>query len=208
MRIRFWRTTSSRTRFSHFIDMPFQRRDFVELVDLGPLMLVGNIAFDERDRHQALAGAHRNHLVQRRRRVDDGLARRALERDRQIAELDRQLAALVSRRVIDEYRARKVGPDARIPDLNQRRVGVPPVLHARLVAAEQRRRDLFGQGEIHEFARARKGRVHDLNRFGVLRIGVVRLQIVLGHVRRIRYPALDESKLAAQRHEPRDLGRR
>ena len=89
--------------------------------------------------------------------------------------------------------------------MKQRGVGVGSVFHARLVAAQQRRRHALGHGEIDEFARARECTVHDLNRVGVLRIGQIGLQVVLGHVRGIRYAAIHESQLPAKRHEALDL---
>ena len=75
MRIRFCRTTSSRTRFSHRMRVAFQGRDLVELVDLHPLVLVGDQALDERDRYQPLAGAYRHDFVQQGRRIDDRFSR-------------------------------------------------------------------------------------------------------------------------------------
>jgi hypothetical protein len=58
------------------------RGDFVQLVDLQALVLVGDVAFDECDRHEPLARAHGHHLVQQCRGIDDGLAGRALECER------------------------------------------------------------------------------------------------------------------------------
>ena len=90
--------------------------------------------------------------------------------------------------------------------MNQRGIRMGPVFHARRVAAKQRRCHVFGHGEVDEFARARERNAYDLNRFGIFRIAVIDLQIVLRYVCRIRYPAADESQFAAERREPPDLG--
>jgi hypothetical protein len=66
---------------------------------------------------------------------------------------------------------------------------------------------MFRHGEVDEFARARERTAYDLNGFGVFRIGLINLQIVLRLVGGIRYPAIDESQLTAECREPRDLGR-
>src|SRR5438034_11109556 len=81
------------------------------------------------------------------------------------------------------------------------------VFHTRLVAAQQRRRHAFGHGEVDELARPCERSAYDLNGFGVLRIGVVHLQIVLRYIGWIRHAAADEVQFAAEADEPRDLGR-
>ena len=151
--------------------------------------------------------AHRNDLVQRRRRVDDRLAGGTLDRNGQVADLDRQLTAFVGRRVGDEDRAREVGAQPRIAELDQRRVGVAPVFHSGLVAAQERRRDVLGHREIHELARAPERTADDLHRLDVSRVAQVGLEVVLRRVGGIRRAPVDEPNLARERREPRDLGR-
>ena len=182
--------------------------DFVQLVDLHPLVLVGDVALDEGDRDEPLARAHGHDLVQQRRRIDDRLARRALERQRLVPHDHRELAALVGRGIADEDCAGQVRADLHVGQLDDRRVGVRAVLHARLVATQERRRDALGQREARKLARAGHRVADDLHRFRVLGVGRVGLQVLLARVRGIRDAAIDELELARERDEARAfLGR-
>ena len=168
-------------------------------------MLVGDQALDERDCHQALAGAHRHDFVQQRRRIDDGLACGALERKRLVAGDDRELATLVGRGVGDEYRTRQIRAETGTGELDDRRVGMCAVLHSRLISAQQRRRDAPGHREIDELARARERCLQDLHRLGVLRVARVGLLVLLCHVGGIRRAPIDEPEPGGQLVEARDL---
>ena len=61
-----------------------------------------------------------------------------------------------------------------------------------------------GTPRVH---RARRIRADDLHRLAVLGVTLVRLQVLLGRVGRVRCPAIDEAQFAAQGRKPRDLGR-
>ena len=61
----------------------------IPIGDGSPLVLIGDTTLNKCDRHQALPRAHRDNLMQRRRGVDDGIARRTLECNRLIPDLNR-----------------------------------------------------------------------------------------------------------------------
>ena len=185
----------------------FERGDLVQLVDLHTLVLIGDEALDERDSDQALARAYRHHLVQERRRVDDGLPGKTLERHGLVARHDRELAALVRGGVAHENRAGQVRAETRGRDLDDRRIRMGAVFHAGLVAAQERRRDALRHREVDELPRAHQSRLQHLDGLRVLCVPRIRLQIVLRDVRRVRHPPLDETQLARQLAQSADLRR-
>ncbi len=86
------------------------------------------------------------------------------------------------------------------------RICMGAILHARFVAAEERRRDPLGKGEIPERAAALECFDHDLGGFQVTRIALVGLQIHLGGVCGIRLAAINKSEFLRQLDKTRDFG--
>ena len=91
----------------------------------------------------------------------------------------------------------------RVRQLDDRRIRVRAVLHAGLVAAQERRRDALRDREAAELARARHRAGDDLHRLRVLRVRGIRLQVLLARVRGIRDAPVHELELAGERDEPR-----
>ena len=65
----------------HFLALPSARTSPKEY-SISLLQLIRNLAFDKRDHDNALAGAHRYHLMYRSRRIKYGGPCRALDADR------------------------------------------------------------------------------------------------------------------------------
>jgi len=81
-----------------------------------------------------------------------------------------------------------------------------PILHAGLVATEQRRRDLARHGEILEGAGAGESSKHDRAGFGMAAIGDIGLLIGLGDVMRIGDSPIDEIDAGRKLNQTRHFG--
>ena len=64
----------------------------------------------------------------------------------------------------------------------------------------------FGIAKSTNSRERTQGRLQDLHGLRVLRVARVGLQIVLGHVGRVRHPPVDETQLAGELGQPRDFG--
>jgi len=86
-----------------------------------------------------------------------------------------------------------------------RGIGMDAVFVARLVTAEQRRRDALRESKVAERLGAGEGVGDDLRRLRGARIGGVGLEIVLAQIVGVGDASVDEVRLAGQRLQTGDL---
>jgi hypothetical protein len=130
------------------------------------------------------------------RGINNGVAGWILDFQHLVSEVNLQLSAFVTFRVGDEYRAGNIGPHASARRRDVRRVRMCSVSHLRVIAAQQGRRQDFGQGEIRNRLVSLQGIGHDLRRFLVPGMVDIDLQVVLGCVTRIGHSSIEEFYLS------------
>lgn len=121
--------------------------------------------------------------------------------------MDGQLAAFISCRFGEENCAGNVGSKRRRGHRQIGRIRVLPVLHARLVAADQRRGHPLDKGEIAHFFAAHQRLTEDLGRFLIRLAGVVYLEVFFGRIMRIADPPIDKICIFGDYVEPLQLSR-
>src|SRR5262245_12041895 len=113
----------------------------IEIEEQRPLPVVPNHALDPEERRDARTARDLGDAVQARRRIQDEVSRRELDRVHAVGVLDEQLAAVVVVRLGEEQRGGQIRPQAmrRAADLTNGVVDVMAERASALVAVEERR---------------------------------------------------------------------
>ena len=116
-----------------------------------------------------------------------------------------QRAAFIVLRIVEENRAAEVAAQRRPGQLEESGVGVGAVMHARLVAGDQRRRHQHREGELAELLAAARAPGQQLGAL-LIGAGLVQLLVLLGLVVRVGDPAVDERRARGDAPALGDLG--